>query len=294
MRSHRARRALFLAAAFFWAPAVWAAPKLVVTFLDVGQGDAAVLQTPGGKTILIDAGPVEPWNEYDAGRDVVVPFLEQQKIKKIDAAVMSHAHLDHLGGFAAVLEKYPVAVFYDPGLPHSTPEYQALLKLLLDKSVNYKIVRAGDALPLDPALEISVLGPPRGTPSGQLNDNSLVLRVRHGRAAFLFTGDIEKNGEGDLVEQFGKNLESRVLKAPHHGSKTSSTAGFLAAARPRLAVISCGAMNRYNHPSPVVLERYKKARVKIHRTDLQGPLQITSNGRGIRAKRLKARKQREE
>jgi competence protein ComEC len=276
-----ARAALLVAALCLSA----AAGNLVVTFLDCGQGDAAFLELPNGKTALIDAGPREEWTGFDAGRDVLDPFLKKRGVKNVDFAVLSHAHLDHLGGFRHLLDHYPVGTFYDPGASHASLEYKDLLKRLLEKNVSYQVVRRGDDLPWDPDLEVAVLAPPRDLFEGNnLNDNSLVLRVRHGKVVFLFTGDAERTAEAFLTAEEGAALKCAVLKSAHHGSKTSSSAAFLEAARPRAVVVSAGRGNRYGHPHPVVLERYKARRIRALRTDTQGHIRVVSNGRRWRVK----------
>jgi competence protein ComEC len=265
-----------------------AAGRLTVTFFDCGQGDAALLQTPGGKTILIDAGPREEWKDFDAGRDVLAPYLKKHKISRIDVAVLSHAHLDHIGGLQYLVENVPVGLVLDPGFPHPLPEYQELLQALLRRKIRYEVVRQDAALDWDPELSVAVLWPPSDPVFSNLNDNSLVLQVRHGEVSFLFSGDIENDAERALAQQAGSALQSTVLKVAHHGSRTSSTKPFLDQVDPRMAVISCGRNNRFRHPHPEVVDRYNGLGVKLFRTDQEGAVQIVSNGKKarVRARRL--------
>jgi len=267
--------------------AAWAG-TLRVTFFYCGQGDAALLQTPSGKVILMDAGPIEDWNDFDAGRDVLLPFFKKNGIQRIDAAVLSHAHLDHIGGLIAIADAIPIGEVVDPGLAHTTPEYQALLGALLEKKIPYRPAADGAVFQWDPELDIRVLNPPPGAREEDgLNDNSLVVRVLHGEVAFLFPGDVGEAAERRMVSRHGDALRSRVLKVPHHGSKTSSTDIFLETVDPRWAVISCGRRNRYNHPNPLVLKRYADRKIPLWRTDKMGSVEFTSDGKYLRKRKVR-------
>jgi competence protein ComEC len=285
MRPARAylRRALLAAA--LWAAALPLPAKnreMIVTFLDCGQGDAIVIQTPNGRTVLIDAGPVEPNGEFDAGHDVVAPFLAAHHITHIDAAVFSHPHLDHIGGFKYILKHIPVKNIYDPGYSYPSPDYSEVLQLVQEKKVHYSVARAGDTLDWDPDLKVRVLGPPKTLPWDEPNNNSMVVQAQYGKIKFLFTGDIEEDAEYELVIRQGPVLESTILKVPHHGSRTSSMPELLDYVKPEVAVISCGRMNRFRHPSKKTLDRYEEYKIPVYRTDTQGSIRIVTDGKTYR------------
>jgi len=275
----RGRLPFFILLSLLFQTNSWSAGDLTVTYFSCGQGDAALLQTPHGKNILIDAGPHDPEGEFDAGRDILDPFFKKNNIHKIHYAVLSHGHLDHMGGFYHILKNYPVDIFYDPGFKNKTPEYKELKRLLKQKKVPIRIVRSGKKLKWDPDLDIRILGPPKKLPWENANDNSLVMQIQHGEVKFLFTGDVEEESEYEMVIHHGNNLSSQILKIPHHGSSTSTTQEFLSHVNPELAIVSCGRRNPFGHPHQDVLERVDSAGIKLHRTDKNGSVVIISNGK---------------
>jgi len=252
-------------------------PTMTVHFIDVGQGDCSLIQTPSGKTLLIDGGPEDQY--YDAGKERVVPYLAALGIKKIDAIVISHAHRDHIGGLPAIISSFPTEKVYDSGYVYPSPIYEKLLRLINKLKITYITVRAGAKIELDPLVEIKVLAPPKNLPWDDPNNNSVVLQVRYKDISFLFTGDIEADAEDSLIRQFRYGLESHILKVPHHGSKTSSTDDFIDAVNPEVAVIQVGRGNRFRHPSDSVLRRYKDFGIKVYRTDLDGNIVVETDGK---------------
>lgn len=257
---------------------------LRIFFLDVGQGDAALVITPNNKTMLIDAGDVTEF--YDYGEEVY-KFLKKLNINKIDVVLISHPHKDHIGGMAYVLSKIKVEKFYDPGFPYPSETYLQLLELVNEKKISYKIAREGVEINIDPSVEIQVLYPPRVLIFDSPNDNSVVLRVKYKNIAVLFTGDIEKNAEYEIVKKY-KNKPDRIvaniLKVPHHGSWTSSTPNFITLVMPEVAIISCGRNNRFGHPHRSVIQRYKNYGVEILRTDKDGTIEIEIDGEDYKIK----------
>jgi competence protein ComEC len=249
------------------------AGTMTVDILDVGQGDSILLHTPAGKTVLIDAGT--------GGRDVV-PMLRARGIEKIDLVIASHAHSDHIGGMDEVLEAVPVRVYVDQGMPHTTSTYQKVMRLVEAKNLAYKEGAAGVAFNLDDGIRVELLAPfspPLRDTRSDLNSNSVVARVTHGKRCFLFTGDSEEPTERMLVQ---KGLEQcDVLKVAHHGSGHSSTTSFLNAVKPSLALISCGVGNRYKHPRAEALERIERAGATIYRTDQSGTIRVRSDGKNL-------------
>lgn len=254
--------------------------NLYVYFLDVGQGDGAFIRTPSGKNILIDGGQgSNEYDDFDAGKKVVVPFLIRKKITKIDYIVVSHSHNDHIGGLISVMKKYPVGVVYDSGFAYSSPVYTEFLKTIKNKEIKYQIVQKGDVLKWDPDLRVEVFSPKSNRLYDDPNNNSVVLKITYGKVSFLFTGDIEDAASADLLGNYGKKeLAAEILKVPHHGSRTSSGVDFLEAVYPEIAVISCGRYNRFRHPHSTVVERYNDFGIELHRTDKEGTVFVATDG----------------
>ncbi|MDR5683565.1 MAG: DNA internalization-related competence protein ComEC/Rec2 [Armatimonadota bacterium] len=253
---------------------------LEVTFLDVGQGDAIWVEAPGGRTILIDGGP--------DGRQVV-PFL-RRRARQVDLVVLSHPHADHVGGVVSVLQNFEVGAVLDAGYPHPTPVYRDFLLEVESRRIPYRVARRGMTVELGRGVTAHVLWPLRPFVGGRsaANENSVVLRLVYGEVAFLFAGDVEEVAEGALVVM-GEAIRSRVLKVPHQGSRTSSSEAFLDAVRPEVAVLSVGKGNRYGHPHPDVLARYARRNVALYRTDRDGAVAVTTDGRGVWVRTMRAR-----
>jgi competence protein ComEC len=281
LRAGVARRVLLAAAlTALAADAAWclaaryAGDRLRVTFLDVGQGDAAVVELPGGPVLVVDAGGF-PASDFDTGVAVVDPFLHARKIRVADVVAMTHAHPDHAGGLAALLRP-GVRAFWWNGQPGAGRQWARLLGTLGATGTRVERLAAGDAAaPLADAVE--VLHPPRGDPGWSLNDGSLTLAVRHHDVRVLLTGDIEARAEEALLARAAP-LAAQVVKVPHHGSRTSSTAAFVAAVRPQVAVISVGADNRYGQPAAEVEARWRAVGACVLRTDACGAVTVTSDG----------------
>ena len=247
---------------------------VVVDFLDIGQGDAIVIRG-GGKTVLIDAG--------DRGKDTA-DQLVQLGITKLDLAVASHPHADHIGSMRSVLERFEVGLYIDSGLTHTTATYNELMQAIEERDIPYRRANAGMAIRLGDEAVLHVLFPAdpplRGTRS-DLNSNSVVLSLEHGEMDFLFTGDAEAPTEQRLLRMgLGPH---EVLKVAHHGSEHSSGARFLEVVEPQIAVICVGEGNRYKHPRPEALERLQHAGALVYRTDTSGHVRILSDGTRVEA-----------
>jgi DNA internalization-related competence protein ComEC/Rec2 len=256
---------------------------LTVVFLDVGQGDAALVQTPGGKNILIDAGPAGPRRGADAGKRVILPFLRARGVNRLDQIIVTHPDLDHIGGLESILKSSDLKVveLLEPGVLHPSEAYEALLETALAcPKLIYRQPRAGTALDWGEGVRAEVLHP--SVLKEDNNDSSVVVKIAYGQISFLFAGDISAEVEKEVIRRMGWRLRATILKVAHHGSKHSSSDDFLGRVRPEAAVISCGKGNLFGHPAPETLERLRKIRAKVYRTDESGNITIVSDGEGYR------------
>lgn len=249
--------------------------RLHLTALDVGQGEALVVTSPRGRTLLVDAGGL-PGRRFDVGEAVVATYLWSQGVRRVDALVASHAHPDHVGGVPFVLRALDVGEVWEGPAARADPGWRAFDAELRASGVARRALAAGQRLNWD-GVQVEVVGPPppSSPPWRVKNDDSLVLRLRFGGLSLLLTGDIEAAGEGRLAGR------ADVLKVPHHGSRSSSTPAFLAATAPRAALLSAGAGNVYGHPHPEVVARYLRAGVRLLRTDREGTVSLAGDGRRL-------------
>lgn len=247
--------------------------RLVVQFLAIGQGDGAIIDFPDGRVWVVDTGP-DP--------DAMLETLRRQGVTHVDRAVLSHPHPDHDGGLPALLTGLTVDTLVVPRAPRTTgpgagPSEDAYARMLaMARRVDFAELPAPARL-LHPWLGW------RSPARDPVNDESLVFRLDFGRRRFLFAGDVEAEGEAELVAHHADALRADVLKVPHHGSRTSSSAPFVAAVDPEVAVISCGEHNRYHHPTAAALAQYRGRRV--YRTDLDGTLIVSTDGTDLHVDR---------
>jgi len=250
---------------------------LAVHFIDVGQGDCSLIEAQG-HFLLIDAG--ERGNE-----EKVIKYLRAQGVEKLDYVVASHPHSDHMGGLAyGVLAAFPVGTVIAPRFsPENAPTtrtYERFLDevaKLVAAGTAAKYARHGDVYSLGDA-SFTILGPLKED-GRNYNNDSVIVRVEYQNsmarpAAALFMGDAEKSVENALIKEYGEGLRADLLKAGHHGSKTSSNENFLFMVQPRDIVFSCGVGNSYGHPTPTVLERCKAMGIQVSRTDIDGTVVI--------------------
>lgn len=248
---------------------------LTVAFLNVEQGDAIFIDAPSGNQILIDGGP---------GKSVlrelskVMPFYD----RSIDVVIASHADQDHVGGLPDVLKKYKVNIFMESGVPGESSSYEELEKNVLDNGVKKILARRGMRIDLGNGAILQILFPDRDLSGMETNATSVVARLIYRENEFLFTGDSPVAVEDYLIS-LGE-MESDVLKAGHHGSKTSTSAEFVAAVSPEYAVVSVGKDNKYGHPNQEVLDTLNNFGIKILRTDEIGRVIFKSDGVNLKTK----------
>lgn len=214
----------------------------------------------------------------------VLATLREHGLNYIDIVVATHPHADHIGGLIDVIENVDVGQVLDPGQVHTTQTFEDFLDSINTKQIALKSVREGDYILLDPTVKIEVLNPPARIPDGALNepefnDNSVVLKLTYGDFSALLTGDMQETNEVRLVSENATALDADVLKAGHHGSRTSSSSAFLNAVTPEVVIISLGAGNNYGHPHQEALDRLSATGTEqIFRTDVDGTITLTTNG----------------
>jgi len=251
------------------------APKtLKVHFLDVGQADSILIQTPDGETILVDGG-----NNEDGA--FVVNYLKKAGVKKLAAVVATHPHEDHIGGLDTVIKNFPVERVYLPDVSATTRTFEDFIAAVKESGAKRIRAKAGVKLNL-PDLKAEFLAP-KSASYDDLNNYSAVLKITYGNISFLLTGDAEAESEKEMLAK-GYNLKADVLKVGHHGSQSSTTSAFLKAVAPKYAVISVGKDNDYGHPAPQTLKRLQSAGVKIYRTDENGTILFITDGKSITIK----------
>ncbi|MBA7483426.1 ComE operon protein 3 [subsurface metagenome] len=274
--------ALCLITIFIWGNIFASQDKLLkVTFLDVGQGDSFFIQFPDKRNMLVDGG--------DGRFDTLPSYLWDERIRKIDYLVLTHPHADHVTGLVDVLSSFKVGEVWDSGQEFTSPEYEEFLRIITNKRIPYKILRAGEKLSIAPGIGIDILHPQEKFLKGggsEPNNNSIVMKLSYGKVKFLLTGDIEREAEGLIVKKYGSRLKSTILKVPHQGSKTSSTLKFLEKVSPECAIISVGGHNPFGHPNPEILKRYQNLEIKVYRTDKNGAITITTDGKDYRIRTM--------
>jgi len=249
-----------------------AAGELRVHFLDVGQGDAILVQLPDGQNILIDAGTNE------AG-PTVIRDLKQYGVAQLDYVIGTHPHEDHIGGMDQVIAAFSVGRVYLPRVTNNTASYRDLLLAIKNKDLQATEAKAGVSLPLGEDVQATFVSPAKSNYE-DLNDYNAVLHLSYGKTAFLFTGDAGTTAEQQMLAGH-QPLKADVLKVAHHGSRSATGTTFLKAVAPTYAVISVGKGNDYGHPHAQTLQRLQKAGVKIYRTDQEGTITAVSDGERV-------------
>lgn len=256
--------------------------KLKLYFVDVGQGDCTYLKTPSGKNILIDGGGNRDKEKYDVGKKVLLPYLLDRRVKKLDYIIVSHFDADHAQGLEAVIQNIKVKNIIVCKQASDSALYQEIIKLCKKKNVNIITVKRGKTIKIDKYVHFEILHPGDimlDDGKGGLNANAIVAKmyctIKNKTTTIMFTGDIEEKAEEELVKIYVDKLKADILKVAHHGSKTSSTAEFLKYVSPKIALIGVGKDNTFGHPNSGVLSRLEDINAKIYRTDKLGEITVT-------------------
>lgn len=283
-----AAAALLAVAGAVWWPLVRPERSWIeVHMLDVGQGDAIAIRTPQWRWIVIDAG--NAWRTGDDGQRVIVPYLRRRG-GDVALLVLTHPHADHVGGAATVVRRLRVGGILDPGYVLPGDAYHDVIARTRERGVPWRTARAGDTLHVD-GVRLVVLSPDSSTAATATDANaaSVVVAAEFRGVRILLTGDAEREVEDHLRRRWGASLRAEVLKVGHHGSSTSSSEEFLDLVRPRVALVSVGADNRYGHPGPDVLARLRARGVQVLRTDDDGTTIVATDGARIRVATQDAR-----
>ncbi|HNP60205.1 MAG TPA: DNA internalization-related competence protein ComEC/Rec2 [Nitrospirales bacterium] len=268
-----------------WSPRTgWDPGTVRVTFLDVGQGDATLIELPDGQTVLIDGGP--SYRRLDMGRAVIGPYLWNQGIRRLDHVIATHPQWDHVGGLPWVLDTFKVGQYWDNGVSRPEQFFSRLHLAVKSAGLREQILSAGTVIVSSGPCSLIVLSPSRSeraerysswtVSSGKdLNNRSLVTRLECGNHSFLLTADVEQQSLDDLLH-VSNGFSARIVKVPHHGAKSSLNREWVNRLQAEAMVVSVGAHNRYGHPAPEVLDAYKKRGLPLYRTDRDGAVWFTA------------------
>ena len=247
-----------------------------VHYIDVGQGDATLIQV-NGQNLLIDAGP-------NKSSDNLVKYIKDLGVSTIDHVVATHPHEDHIGGMDEIFAEFEVKNFYSPKVEHTTKTFEKMMQAVSNEGLKVTTIKAGDnsKINLGDGTKVEIFSPVSET-YDNLNNYSPIMKITFGENSFLFTGDAEKLVEKQVLAN-GENLNSDVLKVGHHGSTTSSSEDFIKEVSPEIAVIPVGEGNDYGHPHKEILELLQKNNIELLRTDLEGTVVLESNGSTISIK----------
>jgi len=268
----------------YWIGKRWGKEDLTISIVDVGQGNAALIEMPGGQCALIDGGGYSNNSIFDIGEKVLAPVLWRKKIKTVETVILTHYDADHLNGLIYILKHFNVRQVFANHDPDTCLKNDEFMDIIRQKQIKYpayknlskKIELNGVILkilyPLENFADLASKEAWRDS-----NNNSMVIQVNFGNCRILFPGDIMKKAEEELVA-LNYDLQSTIMMAPHHGSSSSSTPEFLKLVNPEYIIISSGRQNRFGFPAPEVLARYEKNKILTFRTDINGEVSITNNG----------------
>lgn len=252
--------------------------KLRIFFIDVGQGDSTLIITPDKKTVLIDGGGSD---SFDVGEKVLLPYLLDRRILKIDYVLISHFDTDHCGGILTIMEKVKVKNIIISEQAEHSENYERFKKLMIHKRIRLIEVKKGDKIKIGRYSEFKILFPTsRLLSENPLNNNSIVAQFNYNNFKMLFTGDIEKLAEQQILKTEKAEIRADILKVAHHGSKTSSIPEFIKAVKPKIALIGVGKNNTFGHPNQQTIKNLENIKCRIYRTDLQGEIIIKIDQKG--------------
>ena len=259
--------------------------NLKIYFVDVGQGDSCLIITPENKKILLDGGGSTSENN-DVGKNVLIPYLLNRGITKLDYIIVSHFDTDHVGGLLTVMEKLKVDKVIISKQGENSANLEKFKEIISKKNTNVKVVGKGDRVQIEKNLYLDILWPDNQNliSDNILNNNSIVVKLNYKSFSMLFTGDIEEIAEKEILKQYKNNLNvlnSTILKVAHHGSKTSSTQEFLDAVKAKIALIGVGENNKFGHPNEEVIKMLRDMRTRIYRTDKMGEITMIIDKNGI-------------
>lgn len=249
--------------------------NIEISYLDVGQGDAAYIRV-NGQDILIDAGP-------KSDSDKLMKQLEEKNIDDFEIVIATHPHEDHIGGMTQVFDKYDVESFYMPKVTNTTKTFENMMKSVSNEGLKANVIKEGTSFDLGEGAKFEAYSPIKDS-YDDFNDYSPIMKLTYGNNSFIFTGDAEKLVEEEVLKKYSKELNADVIKFGHHGSSTSSTKSFIEAISPKYGIISCGVDNSYGHPHREVLDIINKMGIEAYRTDTQGQITLTSDGNTINIK----------
>lgn len=252
--------------------------KLRIFFIDVGQGDSTLIITPDKKTVLIDGGGSD---SFDVGEKVLLPYLLDRRILKIDYVLISHFDTDHCGGILTIMEKVKVKNIIISEQAEHSENYERFKKLMIHKKIRLIEVKKWDKIKIGRYSEFKILFPTsRLLSENPLNNNSIVAQFNYNNFKMLFTGDIEKLAEQQILKAEKAEIRADILKVAHHGSKTSSIPEFIKAVKPKIALIGVGKNNTFGHPNQQTIKNLENIKCRIYRTDLQGEIIIKIDQKG--------------
>ncbi|TDT58426.1 ComEC/Rec2 family competence protein [Fonticella tunisiensis] len=247
--------------------------NLIVSVIDVGQGDSILIKTPKNKYVLVDGGS-------KTEKDKLFNFLKTQDIDKIDVIIGTHPHEDHIGNLDDVIRDYDVGEIYLPKVTASTKTFADLMDAIRDKNLSIKNAKAGVSFSLD-GVNFDFIAP-NSSKYEEVNNYSAVVKVTYRKSSFLLMGDAEKLSENEIMSR-GFNVSADIIKIGHHGSSSSSSRKFIEAVNPEYAVISCGKGNDYGHPHRETLKLLSDLKIKTYRTDIDGTVSFSTDGYNIKS-----------
>jgi competence protein ComEC len=275
----------------YWLYQRYGSSDLRVTIIDVGDGSASLLELPGGYTILVDGGGFADNSAFNVGEKIVAPLLWRKKIRTVDTLILSHPNSDHLNGLIYIARYFNVKNVWTNNESHNTQGYAKFMEVIAQNNIRLAAFKDLPRRHRIDGVELDILYPPpeflklkdsqkwRNT-----NNNSLVVKATLESISFLFPGDIMADAEKELVHLAGSNLPSTVLIAPHHGSKSSNSKIFIDAVNPKAVILSSSRNGRFKFPHRITLKRYKNQGCSIWRTDLNGAIHLSTDGRHLHVK----------